>query len=468
MGGESVALRGTDSLGYDPRSRMNLRGRLYFAYIGLRGSAIPRYYRQVLGEDAQWPASEGRSLRLARLLEHCRERVPHYAASLRELPHPVLDPLGVLQRMPILTKRIIRQELEALKSADLQARRWRFNTSGGSTGEPARFIQDADFESWSGAISLAYSRWAGHEVGEPEVRLWGSEREVLQGTQGWGVRAANALTRTTFLNAFRMTREGMREFSRALRRVRPKLVLAYAQALFELAGFLEAEGLEVPAAGAVITSAGTLHEFMRARIARVFQCPVYNRYGSREVGLIAAERSGIEGLWVAPWNVIVEVVDEAGHPVPPGVEGEILVTSLTNFAMPLVRYRIGDRGVLAPGEVRGGQVLARVLGRNVDAFRRRDGTLVDGEFFTHLLYFRDWVEKFQFIQTDYEQVVLRLVSREPDHRRLQPELDDIEAQARIALGRGTALTVEWVDEIPPTPSGKYRYTISEVAEPKLG
>jgi phenylacetate-CoA ligase len=441
---------------------MNVRGRIYFAYIGLRGSAIPRHYREYLKQDSVGPSPDTTRLLLARLLGHCRERVPHYASALRDLPDPALDPDAVLQRMPVLTKRTLRERFDALTSTDLAGRRWYFNTSGGSTGEPVRLIQDEEFECRSAGLSLAFSRWAGQEVGQPEVRLWGSEQEVLSGTRGWRVRAANALTRTTFLNAFRMTPAAMREFAKVLRRTRPRIIIAYAQAIYELAGFLESEALDVAPVGAVISSAGTLHDFMRARIARVFQCPVYDRYGSREVGLIAAERPGVEGKWVPPWNVVLEVVDEEGRRVPPGVDGEILVTSLGNMAMPLIRYRIGDRGALAPDPVRGGRVLTRLYGRNVDAFRQRDGTLVDGEYFTHLVYFRDWVDKFQFVQTGYDEVVLRVVSRTKDHRSLQPEIEQISARTKAALGHGTVLRVEWVDEIPPASSGKYRYTISQV------
>ncbi len=443
---------------------MNLSGRLYLAYVRLRGSAVPAYYRQYLEAD-QRPAPETSRDLLARLLRHCREKVPHYSEILRDLPNPEEDPFGVLQRMPILTKSTIRARFEALKSNDLDRRRWRVNTSGGSTGEPARFIQDDEHVARSSALALAHARWVGHEIGEPEVRLWGSEREVLHGTLGWRKRAANALTRTTFFNAFRMVPEDMRRFAADLRRIRPKIIVAYAQALYELAGFFEAGAIVVPPLTAAITSAGTLHDFMRHRIQRVFQCPVYNRYGSREVGMIAAERPGVEDMWVPPWNTIVEIVDEAGRPVPAGRDGEILVTSLINYAMPLVRYRIGDRGALAPGEAaRGGQRVIRLLGRNVDAFRCRDGTLVDGEYFTHLLYFRDWVEKFQFIQTSYDEVVLRIVSR-ADHRAVRAELDEMASHTKVALGPSATLRVEWVDEIPPAPSGKYRYTISEVTPP---
>jgi len=444
---------------------MNLRGRAYFAFIGLRGSRMPRYYREFLEQDALGPSPETGLASLSGLLRHCKERVPHYAELLRGLPEPEKDPLGVLGRMPILTKRTIRERFELLQSRDLDDRRWIFNTSGGSTGEPARFIQDDDLAWRTGALALAFCRWAGHEVGETQVELWGDEREVLQGSAGLRNRVTNALKKRIFLNAFHMTPEAMRGFAGVLRSARPRLVLAYAQALYELAGFLESERLEVPPVGTVITSAGTLHGFMRQRIERVFRCPVYDRYGSREVGLIAAERPGVAGLWVAPWNVLVEVVDEEGLPVPDGTDGEILVTSLVNRAMPLLRYRIGDRGALGPGSVRGGRVLTRLLGRNVDAFRRRDGTLVDGEYFTHMVYFRDWVEKFQFVQRSYGEVVLRIVSAHRDRRALLPELDQMAAQTRAALGPGAVLRVEWVDEIPPAASGKYRYTISELPAP---
>jgi phenylacetate-CoA ligase len=441
---------------------MNTRGRIYLAYCELRGRPYAQYLREYLDADARGvPPDTSRRL-LARMLRHCREQVPHYARRLRELGDPGQDPEAVLAGMPILTKQNIREHFDELKSSDLSRRRWKLNTSGGSTGEPARFIQDREYEARSRALTLAFDKWVGHEVGEPLVRLWGSERDVLLGTLGWRARAFDALTRTTFLNAFRMTPRAMRDFARRIRRIRPNLIVAYAQALYELAGFLEQEGIQVPKVGAVITSAGTLHDFMRSRIERTFRCPVYNRYGSREVSLIACERPGVEGMWVAPWNNIVEIVDDNGQPVPPGTDGEILVTSLVNFAMPLVRYRIGDRGTLSPGSVRGGQTLRRVLGRNVDAFRRRDGTIVDGEYFTHLLYFRDWVEKFQFVQTRHDQVVLRVVARTLARDAHQPELDSIEAGVKAVLGSDATLKVEWVDDIPPPPSGKLSYTISEV------
>jgi phenylacetate-CoA ligase len=132
--------------------------------------------------------------------------------------------------------------------------------------------------------------------------------------------------------------------------------------------------------------------------------------------------------------------------------------------MPLIRYKIGDRGVLSsdsttPSGLRG-QILLKVSGRNVDMFRCQDGTLIDGEYFTHIVYFRDWVRKFQFIQKDYDLVIVNLVKAEaamPDG-----SLEDISQKIQVLLGDGCRVEYNFLEDIPPSSSGKYRYTVSEV------
>jgi phenylacetate-CoA ligase len=129
--------------------------------------------------------------------------------------------------------------------------------------------------------------------------------------------------------------------------------------------------------------------------------------------------------------------------------------------MPLLRYQIGDRGVLAQHRLLGGQVLERVSGRNVDTFKLRDGTLVDGEYFTHLMYFRDWVRKFQVVQKEYDTVVFKVELNQP----LEPsktELIEIARGTRAVMGDLCHVNFEFPREIPPARSGKFRFTISEV------
>jgi phenylacetate-CoA ligase len=205
---------------------------------------------------------------------------------------------------------------------------------------------------------------------------------------------------------------------------------------------------------------------MREKIAQVFGCRVYNVYGSREVSNIACEIPGLNGLWVPPWGNFVEILDDEGRPVPPGQEGNIVVTCLNNFAMPLVRYQIGDRGALASPAPTNGQPAPQVLnfvsGRNVDVFRTREQKLVDGEYFTHLLYFRPWVWKFQVVQKAYEHVQFRIVKANGGPS--PAELEEIAAKSRLVMGGQCRIDFEFSNELPPHAAGKYRYTISEVTE----
>jgi phenylacetate-CoA ligase len=257
----------------------------------------------------------------------------------------------------------------------------------------------------------------------------------------------------------------MRDCVATLNRVRPGLIVAYAQAAYELAQFAEREKLSVTPQRAAVTSAGTLYPFMREKIAQVFGCRVYNLYGSREVSVIGCEIPGRKSLWVPPWSNFVEILDDEGRPVRPGDEGNIVVTCLTNFAMPLVRYRIGDRGALMPDVPANGrpmaQVLKQVSGRNVDVFRTCDQKLVDGEYFTHLLYFRPWVGKFQVVQKAHEHIVFKVV--QANGGPTSAELEEIAAKSRLAMGNDCRIDFEFPKELPPHPSGKYRYTISEVS-----
>lgn len=442
---------------------MNLRKQIFFSYAKMRGLQFPQLYSEHIQAVVGGNPGESASGCLREILLHCRRSVPYYAKLMTTLTErDIIDsPEACLCTLPILTKDIIRAKFDQLKSEDLTRRKWYYNTSGGSTGVPIKLIQDEENDSRSRAVKMLYSHLAGLEEGEPVAFVWGSERDILQASVGIKARLWRFVLNTNMINAFRMTEDQMRACLSLFNRRPPKLIIAYAQSLYELASFAEREGVGIARQNAIITSAGTLYEFMREAIIRVFQCPVYNRYGSREVGDIACERPGLNGLWVAPWGNYVEVVDHDSVSLPSGAEGDLIITCLTNFAMPLLRYQIGDRGVLAQHRQLGGQVLERVSGRNVDTFKLRDGTLIDGEYFTHLMYFRDWVRKFQVVQKEYDNVVFRVELNQP-FEPTKTELMEIATGTRAVMGASCHVNFEFPEEIPPACSGKFRFTMSEM------
>lgn len=414
------------------------------------------------------PEEEQRRIQEARLkslLKHAVLHVPYYQSVLTGagvFSNGDID-LSLFQHVPFLTKEILRREFDQLRSDDLHDRHWHKNTSGGSTGEPVLFIQDSHYRDLKRATKMVQYEWIGKAIGEPHVKLWGSERDILQGSIGLRAKLSNSMRNYTFLNAFRMNEANMAQYARLIARKKPKLLEAYAQSAYELARYINSEGVHITGVEAVITSAGNLFPFMRQEIQEAFGCEVFNRYGSREVGDIAFESPAHDGLHISRYTHLVEIVDSGGKPVKPGETGEIVVTCLSNFAMPLIRYPIGDRGVprsITPHPICAVDCLEAVTGRTVDVFVTADGTKVDGEYFTHLLYFRDWVQKFQVAQKSQSQIVFRIVvaGSVPQQR----ELDEIATKTRLVMGDDCAVAFDFVDDIPPTDSGKYRYTVSEV------
>jgi phenylacetate-CoA ligase len=405
--------------------------------------------------------------RLEKLLAHAAAHVPYYrevlaAAGVKTAAG--ID-LSKFTSVPALTKEILRTRTEDLISTTTDRSKATWNTSGGSTGEPVRLLQDHDYLVSARHATHEQEQMTGYKLGDSIVKLWGDERELLQGAQTKKARLFNVIKNQTFMNAFLMTPERMREYINRLNRIKPKLLIAYAQALYELSMFAEAEGLKITGPQAIMTSAGTLYPFMREVIERVTGKKVFNRYGSREVGNIAIECEEHNGMHVASKHVKVEIVDENLQPCPPGVEGEILVTTLANYSMPLIRYRIGDYGAFQEGACacgRPGPMLADVVGRVTDAFRTESGKVIPAEYFIHIIGVvlnRGAIRKFQVVQKSLTHVVVNAV---PTDSYTDADGAEIEDKIQAVMGADVRVDIEKMANIPALSSGKYRYTIREI------
>lgn len=408
---------------------------------------------------------ERQQVLLRSLLAHAYKSVPYYRNVLSQTK--VYDGSGApdlarFSQMPVLTKGIIRDEAENLLSQDWKRRGGKPNTSGGSTGEPVRFIQDRAHRTWCVyANKLYFNHMLGKEMGESEINLWGSERDIQCGSIGFRKELINLVYNRRFLNAFRMNDSTKAQYLQEISESKPAAIWAYVESIHELALFADQNGITVEPPNMIIATAGTLYEPVRQRVERVFGAPVYNQYGSREVGPIACECVEQSGLHLFPWTHLVEVVDDNDKPCAPGTEGDIVVTNLVNYAMPLIRYRIGDRGALGNhcSCGRPTPVLKAVTGRTVEHLVASDGARIHGQYIIHLYYHKDWVQKFQVHQTERDTVVNRIVvTRKP----VEQELREIERQEKAVIGEHCNISFEIVEDIPPTASGKYLYVLSDV------
>ena len=395
---------------------------------------------------------ERQTARLRKLLKHCARNVRYYrdCAPLHEAAFCENSSLEAFRAIPPLTKSIIRSHHDGLVSVDAHKRGSYRNTSGGSSGEPLVFIQDrAHYESNVIANKLYSNYLAGKSLGENELILWGADIDIRKNSEGFFNNVRNLFYNRLFMNCFSLTNEKLHDICRVINRYRPVLIWSYVEVLDILSRFVATHDIGIRSPKVIISTAGTLHRHVRARAQAVFGCPVLNQYGSREVGPVAIECEQHEGLHVFPWTHYVELV-----------EGRLLVTALTNYSMPLLRYDIGDfaQPPSSPRCSCGRNTLGlrSIEGRTIEFFRNKNGDLISGQALVHALYFRDFIERFQIIQEDYERILVRVVSQ--DFREFESQRPEIEARFQELMGG--PINVEWdiVDDIPASVSGKFFYT----------
>ena len=155
------------------------------------------------------------------------------------------QPAGLPRKAPLLTKDILRSRETDLHARGGHSRRTYQNTSGGSTGNPVRFLQDQRHWNITTAVQMRNSEWYGRSFGQPELYIWGSDIDILKGQVGLRMRVANALSQRHYFNAYLMTDANLRMLFDDLTTRRWPLIVAYTQSLYEIARLARQRGLRV-------------------------------------------------------------------------------------------------------------------------------------------------------------------------------------------------------------------------------
>ena len=420
-------------------------------------------------ETSQWldPAAiraiQFRKLR--RHLDFAYREVPYYTRLFDDhgLQPWRIQNLADFARIPFLTKDIVRAHFKELQPRT-PLRGVQRLSSGGSTGAPVTVMVDRLRAAFTDATRLRAHRWFGADIGVREVVLWGSPIELTRQDRIRAVR--DRLINSRLLSAFDLSEAAMKSYGEVLRRYRPVKMYGYASALALLAGYLARQGW-TPGDGwprVIFTTAEPLYDFQRALLKSVFGCPVSVEYGCRDGGLVANECPA-GGLHVAAEGMLVEVLGAAERA---GDAGEIALTNLYSFAMPMIRYRTGDVGVMEEGACSCGRGLPRlrsVEGRQTDFLVTPAGKVLHALSAIYVLRELPSVREFQIVQEQSERLDLRIVPN--------GTLDDatrtmIVSRLRRLFEANIDVRIEIVDTIPRPSSGKYRYVMSKVAENLLG
>ena len=387
-------------------------------------------------------------------LRHAFATVPYYRRAWAAAGvHPAdVKTLDDLQHFPVLTKADIRAHAAELFSEAYRGKKVRTKTTSGSTGVPLAIKLDEPGAQWKTACTMRADQWSGYRLGQRVAKVWGNPEYRHFGLRG---RLTNHLVdRAIYLDTIGLTEGRIKEFVAELRRHRPGLLFGHAHSLYLLACALKKANIDDIRPNGIVSTAMPLHDYQRVVIEAVFGVPATNRYGCEEVSLIACQCEKSKGLHVAAESVYAEPADA----------GPLLLTDLSNFAMPLIRYKVGDVVTMSGKPCscgRGLPTIETVEGRDADYVVTPAGALISGISLT---------ENFAVLIRGAAQV--QLIQETVTHLRVRMVTDDLftdDSRRQVArlvtdtFGPTMRHDLELVDAIPQEPSGKYRFCVSKVA-----
>lgn len=437
----------------------------------LRKTHTMRFLKE-LEESQWWPRErleEIQNLRLQRLIAHAYEHVPYYRQVMtqRHMTPSDIRTAADLALLPVLTRQQVQQNLESLVADNWPRRRLHAMNTSGSTGTPLRFYSTREDQIDHGyARSIRAMSWAGIALGDRIARI--GRIHYARTRRGRILQSfSNRLQRCQNIPVDILSDEVLPQVVRRLAESHLSGIRAYPNALVLIAGFIKDNGVPMPAVPSIVTGAAQILSHERRIIREVFGAEPHSDYSSSEALEIASECSAHQGLHVSMEDLVLEILDSEGRPLPPGAEGRIVITNLHNYGMPFLRYDIGDSGSLVEGDCPCGRTLPRIsalVGRRDQFFITRSGSRV----FFGTLFLEDLallgMRQYQLVQESVDSVLLRLVAP-PDAG--QAQRNDLEkrvlAMFESSLGSEMALKVDFVDRIEPTEEGKHLFMISRVS-----
>ena len=448
---------------------------------GTRFPAIPdaqaatRLAVQYQLEMSQWLSPPAlfacQAVQLKLLLDHAHRSVPFYREmyDTHNIALPERITVEFMQRLPIMTRKLAQEAGEQLRTTqppESHGKIWSGTTSG-STGQPVKFLRTAVTQFLWCIFLLREHAWHQRDlqqklcaIRQPRRRDTATPDEKRM--KGWGPAVDEVYDSgpSAFLNVVTPIQEQIAWLVREA----PGYLLSYPSNLVALARLCLEQQIVLPSLKEVRTVGETLSSSQREIIRRAWNVGVVDAYTCEEAGYLALQCPESGHYHVQSENVWLEIVNEQDQPCLPGQVGRVLITTLHNFATPLIRYELGDLAEFGEACVcgRGLPVLRHIHGR-----RRNRLILPDGR--NEFPYLGEHgeiegltglkVHQFQCIQNSLEEVELKLVLDRPFSG---DEADKVARLMQKHLGHPFRITFSFHQEIPKNPNGKFEEFISRV------
>lgn len=269
--------------------------------------------------------------------------------------------------LPVLTKKELQQPLDLRLSQGFTAKNVFVNKTSGSSGDPFIFAKDNYSHAMTWASNIYRFGWYGIDFNSSyQARFYGIPLDFIGNKKE---RLKDFLSHRFRFPIFDLSDPILEKFLGLFKRKKFDYINGYTSSIVLFAKYLEQKDIILkdicPTLKVCIVTSEMLFEKDKVVMEKQFGVPVVNEYGASELDLIAFENQ--KGEWqVNAETLFVEILDDAGQPVPYGTQGRVVITSLYNKAHPFIRYDIGDIGILDPKSTFKKPILKQLTGRTND------------------------------------------------------------------------------------------------------
>ena len=363
-------------------------------------------------------------------------------------------------KIPVLTKDLIRESTEQILNKEFSTEQLVVAKTGGSTGKALTIYFDKRWQEIRTADMLRGNSWANWNMGDKCAAIWGNPPVPHTFKEhAWH----KLIDRMIYLDTMNMNVKSMGDFVRLWDKENPSVIFGHSHSIYIFAKYLHDNQVKHLRPKGIISTSMMLIKQERELIEKVFSCKVTDRYGCEEVGLIASECKQHDGMHLNIEHLYIEFLDDQNNPVKLGEPGKIVVTDLFNHAMPLIRYRVEDVGVLTERQCICGRktpMMEKLTGRVADFIKHINGSLVAGvSLVERTLTAYEGIEQMQIVQDKLEQIVLNVVKAPTYNEETEKKVLD---EFRAVFGDRVDININYIDRIPQESSGKYRFSICNV------
>lgn len=441
-----------------------MKSELFFYILGLTKGFNMTANRRLVNDSQFWSAEQIEKYQMEKLtplLQHAYDHVLYYRRLFDSLN---IKPIDIRKTSDLYQLPIIRKKDIMPISEDFRADNYRtfksMKTITGGTGTPFSHYIDPKAWAMNWAVAMRTFEWAGFSYGKDRLAVMAGGSLIPKKGKTIKSRILHYVNNYYTMPITHMDAKTMDEYSYQIKKQKISFLRGYPSAIYTFAEHLSHMQQILPLK-AVITTAEMLYPHQRALIKKVFACEVYNMYGCRDGMGMAVECEKHDGMHICPEPSIMHLVDESGHEVKSGETGEVVLTDLYNYGMPLIRYAPGDLAVKSDRLCDCGRSLPMIegiIGRTSHVFKLINGRVLNG-LSIPIEDLIDEFEKYQIVQVALDRVEMLLV---PRYEIKQERLQFLERMLAYECGEGVEVEAKIVDSIEVPPSEKFNYVISKV------